>query len=561
MNLEKRYNTKKELYQIVIQEYILDSAVNKKVKIGDFYTYTVIVKILQNRNIVDLNKFLRPSLSNLYDPFLINDMNLAVSRTIEAIKNQERICIVGDYDVDGITACSMLINFFKEINIVCSYYIPRRQDGYGLSLNAIKFAIQKHAKLIITVDNGISSIDEIEFAKTFGVDVIITDHHEPIDIPNAYAVVNPKIRGSKYPFKELAGVGVAFNFLLALRKKLRGLKFFEKEPNLANYLNLVSLGTLADVAPLVDINRIFVKYGLSKTSKALDRLKAISRVEDSLSVHDVAYKIAPRINSAGRLADANLAIDLFTTSQVDKMTKIAIWLDELNSKRRALQQKILQEAKSKVADYKSYNAIVVSGKWHRGVIGIVAGNLAHIYRKPSIVISEEANPCTGSGRSVESIDLFDLIKRNDVLLEKFGGHRLAVGITLKKEYIDPLREGINKEISKLNISIYNELKVDLECDISLFDNNDFLEKLKELEPFGMNNEEPIFLVRDGILKDIQKKAYYAVLTFDFKGRIRSFVAQDFNIDSVEILKRYCVTFYITFNKSYCNFTIREIFRE
>jgi len=558
MNLEKRHNTKGELIHIIINEDF-SNIDNKKVKIGNTYTYLALINILKNRNIKDIDGFLKPSLSQLYDPFLLSDMDLAVSRTVEALKKKEHICIVGDYDVDGITACSILINFFQEIGAKVSYYIPKREDGYGLSLAAIKFANQKGAKLIITVDNGISSQDEIEFARMLGIDVIITDHHEPNTIPNAYAVVNPKMRNSKYPFSELAGVGVAFNFLLALRKTLRDRNFFTKEPNLANYLDLVSLGTLADVVPLVDVNRIFVKYGLSKSSKALDKLKAVSRISSNLSAYDVAYKIAPRINSAGRLADANLAIDLFTTTQEVKMLKIASWLDELNIKRKSLQQKILQEAKSMVGNAKYLDAIVVSGKWHRGVIGIVAGNLARFYRKPSIVISEDSYLCVGSGRSVESINLFDVIKRNENLIDKFGGHKLAVGLTLKKEHIDPLRDAVNKEVAKLKVNTQNQLKVDLACGMDLFDNSDLLDKLREFEPFGAGHEEPIFFVRNATLKDIQKKPYHNSLLFDFNGRLKSFVAYD--IDNLAINERYSVAFYITFNKTYSNFTIRDIFKE
>jgi single-stranded-DNA-specific exonuclease len=558
MNLEKRHNTKGELIHIIINEDF-SNIDNKKVKIGNTYTYLALINILKNRNIKDIDGFLKPSLSQLYDPFLLSDMDLAVSRTVEALKKKEHICIVGDYDVDGITACSILINFFQEIGAKVSYYIPKREDGYGLSLPAIKFANQKGAKLIITVDNGISSQDEIEFARMLGIDVIITDHHEPNTIPNAYAVVNPKMRNSKYPFRELAGVGVAFNFLLALRKTLRDRNFFTKEPNLANYLDLVSLGTLADVVPLVDVNRIFVKYGLSKSSKALDKLKAVSRISSNLSAYDVAYKIAPRINSAGRLADANLAIDLFTTTQEVKMLKIASWLDELNIKRKSLQQKILQEAKSMVGNAKYLDAIVVSGKWHRGVIGIVAGNLARFYRKPSIVISEDSYLCVGSGRSVESINLFDVIKRNENLIDKFGGHKLAVGLTLKKEHIDPLRDAVNKEVAKLKVNTQNQLKVDLACGMDLFDNSDLLDKLREFEPFGAGHEEPIFFVRNAVLKDIQKKPYHNSLLFDFNGRLKSFVAYD--IDNLAINERYSVAFYITFNKTYSNFTIRDIFKE
>ncbi|MGB9744418.1 MAG: single-stranded-DNA-specific exonuclease RecJ [Desulfurella sp.] len=558
MNSEKRYNTKGELVEIIINEDFCNIE-NKKVKIGNTYTYLALVRILKNRNISDIDKFLRPSLSHLYDPFLLSDMDLAVARTVRSLIAKERICIVGDYDVDGITACSILIKFFQEIGANITYYIPKREDGYGLSLSAIKYAHQKKAKLIITVDNGISSQDEIEFAKQLGIDVIITDHHEPNTVPNAYAVVNPKMKNSKYPFSELAGVGVAFNFLLALRKTLRERNFFTKEPNLANYLDLVSLGTLADVVPLVDVNRVFVKYGLSKSSKALDKLKAVSNISSNLSTYDVAYKIAPRINSAGRLADANLAIDLFTTTQEIKMLKIANWLDELNIKRKRLQQTILQEAKSIVAGAKHYDAIVVSGKWHKGVIGIVAGNLAHFYRKPSIVISEDNYLCVGSGRSIESINLFEIVKRHENLLDKFGGHKLAVGLTLKKEHIEPFREAINKEVSRLKVNASYKLRVDLSCNINIFDNIDFLENLRELEPFGAGHEEPTFFVRGGILKDIQKKPYHNILFFDFNGKSKSFVSTD--ADNLKINECYSIAFYITFNKAYYNFTIKDIFKE
>jgi len=559
MNLEKRYNISGELVEIVINDIVFNKD-NSMVKIDNEHIPLAILKILKNRNINDIHKFLKPSLAHLYDPFLLHDMDLAVHRTIRAIKNKEHICIVGDYDVDGITACSILVKFFQEINVKVSYYIPKRDDGYGLSLNAIKFANSIGATLIITVDNGISSQDEVEFAKILGIDVIITDHHEPDTIPKATAIVNPKIKNSKYPFRELAGVGVAFNFLLALRKALRERNFFTKEPNLAHYLDLVSLGTLADVVPLVDVNRVLVKHGLKKSSKALDKLKAISKITYSLNAYDVAYKIAPRINSAGRLADATLAVDLFTTTQEAKVNHIVKWLDELNVKRKALQQKILQEATYKAGNLSNYEAIVVSGKWHRGLIGIVAGNLVQIYKKPAIVISEGDLYCIGSGRSDESINLFDVIKQNERLLDKFGGHKFAVGITLKKEYIEPLRDAINKEVAKQKVNSIKKLKVDLECDIELLQNKTFLEKLKELEPFGANNEEPVFFLRNAILRDIQKNRYNAsTLLFDFGGQ-KNFFSYETNND-VKLNERYSMACKVVFNKNHYSFVIKDIFKE
>lgn len=523
--------------------------------------------ILSSRGIntqEDVHNFLFPSLSEMYDPFLLKDMDIAVSKIISSIENNRAILVVGDYDVDGVTATSLLLSFFKEIGVDARFYIPKRSDGYGLGLNAIKVAKNYNINLIITVDNGITSIDEIEFAKQMGIDVIVTDHHEPQDeLPDAYAVVNPKRADSEFPFKELSGVGVAFNLIMALRHKLRKKNYFKNtaEPNLKQYLDLVAFGTLADVVPLLDENRIYVKFGLNsrKYRPAIEELKNVAGINNKLNTHHIGFMLAPRINAAGRLYDASIAVDMFLEDDEDKVREIALHLNEINRERQKLQAAIVDDIERQIVNNNDFIAVVSNTNWHRGVIGVAASSLSHKYSKPVIIISKGKEEAVGSGRSIENVNLFDLVQKSSSMLEKFGGHKMAVGITIKNKYIENFQKKIN-EIAKDEYSTINHIKKEnVDCEVALdYFNRDLLLELSQLEPYGPANEEPSFIVKDAAVKDVKiiMDKYPKMLIDDGTNRIWMVY---FNKNAIiDTNKRYTFIFNAKINNGYDSFTVKDI---
>ncbi len=542
---------------------------NKTINIGDLKLYSATKKILNNRGLnsyKEIKNFLYPSLNNLYNPFLLEDMDIAVDRIMRAINRKEKIFIVGDYDTDGVTATSIMLKFFREIGVDADFYIPTRNDGYGLSLDAIKKAMEIQSGLIITVDNGITSIDEVEFAKIVGIDVIVTDHHEPPEnLPNAYAVVNPKRKESKFPFKELSGAGVAFNLLMALRNKLRMIDFFSNhsQPNLKKYLDLVALGTLADIVPLLDENRVCVRFGLAPDEYScigIESLKKVSGINGSLTSRNVSYSIAPRINAAGRLYDASLVVDMFMKEDADEVEEIARRLNDINNERRKLQTQIVSEIEKKI-NYLDDSVIVASGKgWHRGVIGIAANTISYKYSKPTIIISEMEKVSIGSGRSLKEIDLFSAIKEAGDLLEKFGGHKMAVGITIQNNYIESFKEKINRIVEDRygKLSLVESYDIDCEVSLDIF-NREFLQELSQLEPFGQSNSEPLFLVKHAIIKDkkLILEKYPKYLIGDNSSDIWM-ISFDREME-LKIGYMYDIVFTAGINNGYMSFNIKDAF--
>ena len=536
---------------------------------GDLTLYEITKKILKNRGVntsKDIKNFLYPSLSSLYSPFLLQDMDIAVDRLIKAIKSREKIFIVGDYDVDGVTATSIMLKFFQDIGVHANFYIPKREDGYGLSLAAIKSAHSNGATLLITVDNGITNIDEIRFAKEIGIDVIITDHHEPQDeLPNAYAIINPKRSGSKFPFKDLSGVGVAFNLLVALRNRLRKNNFFksDNEPNLKKYLDLVALGTLADIVPLLDENRVCVKFGLSNSDAScvgLEYLKRVSKINGNLTSRNVGFSIAPRINAAGRLYDASIAVDMFVKDDEDEVENIARKLDEINNERRKLQSLVVSEIEKNVAGTQQ-SVIVASGKgWHRGVVGIAASSISSKYLRPAIIISKMDGISVGSGRSVGDIDLFSAVKETGDILERFGGHKMAVGISIKNELIETFSERINDIVSEKygDYEINKTYNVDCEVSLNVF-NRHFLTELSKLEPYGHSNEEPLFFVKHTVVKDKNMilNKYPKYMLSDGTQNIWA-ISFDTKMD-LQIGNVYNIIFTAGMNNGYMSYTIKDAF--
>ncbi len=461
----------------------------------------LLAQILINKQIIkeeEISIFLNPNRNNFYDPFLMPDMEKATNRIIEAIKNKENILIYGDYDVDGITSTTVLKKFLEERGINPKYHIPNRlKEGYGLNKQAIEEIAKNGTQLMITVDCGISGVEETEFAKSLGIETIITDHHEPGDIlPNALAIIDAKIKENKYPFNQLAGVGVVFKLIQALSIKL-GLD--EKE--YLKYLDLVCLGTISDIVPLIDENRVIAKLGLKLVNVTknlgLKTLLNLSGYKTADS-NTISFGIAPRINACGRMGFENKALQLLLSNDRQEVLKLAEDLNEYNKQRQDKEKEILEQAIKQIEDNGEDNPAIILGanNWHHGVTGIVSSKITEMYFKPSILIGFEGDIGKGSGRSIQGIDLHEAILRCSNKLEKFGGHSMAIGLTVRKENFDEFKKEVNEYLKTKNIS---EIKQIIMIDVitNLKDINlQAVEELKLLEPFGEVNRMPIFCFRN-----------------------------------------------------------------
>ncbi len=462
----------------------------------------LLATVLVNRNIVkeeEIKIFLNPTRDDFHDPYLMPDMKIAVDRIIKGIKNQEKIMIYGDYDVDGITSITVLSKFFRQLGLDVGSYIPNRLDeGYGLNREAIKQIADEGYKLIITVDCGISGTEEVDYAYSLGMEVIVTDHHEPLDVlPKALAVIDCKRKDNKYPFNSLAGVGVAFKLIQAIAIKL-GLD--EKE--YLKYLDIVCIGTISDIVPLIDENRVIAKLGLKLVSQSKSpAVRALLNVAgyNEINSNTVSFGIAPRINACGRMGHERDALDLFLTENIVEANKITEKLNSYNKQRQSIEKKIFEEAIYKIEKENINNkkAIVLgSENWHHGVIGIVASKITELYFKPSILICFDGNDGKGSGRSIPGFDLHDALCKSSDYLEKYGGHEMAVGLSLKKQQFNNFKNKFEEIADKAKIDeITPVIKIDKEIklkDISI----ENVESLKLLEPYGESNKTPIFIYKN-----------------------------------------------------------------
>ena len=479
-----------------------------------------IVKILLNRGvdtIESIDRFLNVRLRNLEDPFLLINMENAVDAIIEAMNKNQVIYGFGDYDVDGTTSLSILYLFLAEVydNDKIHYIVPnRKSEGYGLNNRIIDDIKAGGGDLIITVDCGISNYDEVEYANSIGVDVVVVDHHQiPTNIPNAKAILNPYLEGNGSQFKDMAAVGVTFNLLLALRKTLRDSGFFEdrKEPDLQTYLDLVALGTVADVVPLLEENRIFVKIGFLEMAHTknhgLRALMEISGVEPPLDTTKISFKIAPRINAAGRMSDANKVVELFTTDSYEKALEIANILDEENTKRQQIERGIFQEIVSKIENqrYQGTAIIMANENWHPGVIGIVAAKIVEKYNRPTFLFSITDGIARGSSRSVNNFDLYKTLSRHEELFINYGGHKYAAGLSINMDNFDLFKEAMQKEANEFFAdpdNLLHNIKIDDILDpreISI----GYYNVIEQLSPFGMKNPQPVFGMRNLFPTDAQ----------------------------------------------------------
>lgn len=461
----------------------------------------ILATILVNRNITEkdmIEKFINPTRKDFHDPYLLPDMSKAVDRIVKAIEEKQKIMIYGDYDADGITSITVLKKFLDERNIPVKSYIPNRLDeGYGLNKNAIKGIYDAGYRLIITVDCGISGIEEIEYANSLGIETIITDHHEPAEeLPRAYAIIDAKRKDNNYPFNQLAGVGVVFKLIQAISIRL-GLE--EKE--YLKYLDLVCVGTISDIVPLVDENRVIAKLGLKliEVTKNIGLRTLIDIIGfKKIDSTAISFGIAPRINACGRMGHEQDALDLFLCEDKVKAQEIANRLNLYNKDRQSKEKEIFEQAVQKIEQEEKNKSCIILGSenWHHGIIGIVSSKVTDIYFKPSILICFEGEDGKGSGRSIPGFDLHEALTRCSQYVDKFGGHSMAIGITLKKENFENFKEEFEKYAQESNIDkIIPVIQIDEEVNLREINVED-VKSLKLLEPFGEANKTPLFLFKN-----------------------------------------------------------------
>jgi len=492
------------------------SDVNKEAQcllVKELGVHWIISSILTCRDIRtpdDARKYLYPSLHDLHNPFLMKDMLLGVNRLIQAVYNGEKIVVYGDYDADGITSVAVLVKFLRDIHADVSYYIPDRIDeGYGLNKKAIDKIMNNGAKLIITVDCGISDCDEVLYASSLGLDTVILDHHEVSNpLPKAVAAINPKRPDCSFPMKHLAAVGIVFNFLIALRGSLRKDGFWREKPypNLKEYLDLVALGTIGDICPMVDENRIFARVGLELLTEGkrvgIRALKEICGVDSqTVDSEKASFSLIPRINAAGRVGLPNDAVELLLCDEIDTTRELALKLDNYNRRRRVLERNILEEIIEdieKTMDDQNRTAFVMaSEKWHPGVIGIVASRIADRYDRPAILISLKNGIGKGSGRSISTFNIYQGLKECADYLISYGGHRYAAGISIMEEDIEQFANMLDV-IVRENVQQSNFISatfIDAQCHLNDI-THELLSQMELLAPFGSKNPEPVLCVRN-----------------------------------------------------------------
>ena len=463
----------------------------------------LLATILVNKNITtqkEIEEFLNPTRNDFFDPFLINDMDIAVERIRKAIETQEKVIIYGDYDVDGITSITVLKSFLKDVGLDVDYYIPNRlEEGYGLNKNAIDEIAKNKYTLMITVDCGISAIEEVNYANSLGIEVIVTDHHEPgEELPKALAVIDNKRKDSKYPFRELAGVGVAFKVSQALAQSMN-----VKEEEYLKYLDIVCVGTISDIVPLISENRVITKLGIKLLKQTRNTgLKAIinSSGYSQINSTTISFGVAPRINACGRMGKAEQALKLLLSKDIYEVNKLTQELNNYNRERQEIEKEIFESVLNKIEqnNLDKNRTIVVGGEgWHHGVIGIVSSKITEKYFKPSILLSfEEDGTGKGSGRSIPGFDLHEALMKCENCLEKFGGHSMAVGLTLKKDKFEQFYDEFEKvaEENKTE-NIVPIINVDAKIELNEIDKT-VVEDLKQLEPFGEANKMPVFALKN-----------------------------------------------------------------
>jgi len=472
---------------------------------GELNIHPILAQLLVQRGVNTFDEakhFFRPSLNDLHDPFLMKDMDKAVERISNAILNKEKILVYGDYDVDGTTAVSLVYTFLHNQYVNVGYYIPDRyKEGYGISLQGIDYAKENGYSLIIALDCGIKSIDKIDYANTLGVDFIICDHHRPgSELPNAIAVLDPKRADCDYPYKELSGCGVGFKLIQAIAQQ-KGILF----EDLTQYLDLVAVSIAADIVPITGENRILAFYGLKLLNEnPRPGFKAILELsnfkKDEITVNDVVFLIAPRINAAGRIESGKSAVDLLVSKNDNVAGLLGDGINEHNLKRKDLDSSITEHALQLIEESEDHkyrkSTVLYNSAWHKGVIGIVASRLTEKYYRPTIVLTksnDENNMVSGSARSVKDFDVYNAIESCSDLLEQFGGHMYAAGLTMKEENVEEFIQRFEEVVSSTIEDRMLVREVEIDAELNLNDiNQKFFNILKQFAPFGPGNMSPIF---------------------------------------------------------------------
>lgn len=456
--------------------------------------------VLLQRGISDFDgakKYFRPSLDDLHDPFLMKDMDKAVARLQRAVHAHERILIYGDYDVDGTTAVALVYSYIRRFHRECAVYIPDRyKEGYGVSLAGVEYAEENGYTLIIALDCGIKSLDLVRVARSKGIDFIICDHHLPGEsIPDAVAVLDPKRRDCSYPCKELSGCALGFKLLQAYARAHRD------ETELFDFLDLVAVSIASDIVPIVDENRVLTYHGLRKLNDqpmaGLKALKEISGVKTELDVNGIVFTLSPRINAAGRIAHGSAAVDLLVAETEEESLTLAEKLDLNNQMRREVDSTITEEALAMIRNsdstHQRKSTVLFKDDWHKGVIGIVAARCIEKYYRPTIILTESDDKITGSARSVNGFDLYQAISECGDLLEKFGGHKYAAGLTMEKRNLEAFRQRFEQVVAaRLTTEMLTPV-VEIDCMLPLDAvNSKFVNVLKQMGPFGPENAQPVF---------------------------------------------------------------------
>jgi len=464
-----------------------------------------LANLMVQRNITtpdEANAFFNPSLEYLHDPFLMKDMNIAVDRLSTAIKKNEKILVYGDYDVDGTTAVALVYSFLKEQYSNVEYYIPDRyKEGYGVSYEGLDFANDNNCRLVITLDCGIKATEKILYARAKGLDVIVCDHHYPgEEIPKALAVLDPKQPGCTYPYKELSGCGVGFKLIHAY-SKIHGIPFSA----IAHYLDLVAVSIASDIVPITGENRVLAYYGLKQLNESpRTGLKEIIKEADinkALTIEDVVFKIGPRINAAGRMETGGRAVELLISNDSKIATGISKEINNYNNERRSVDRIITNEAMRMISDdQRTTNAkttVLFNPSWKKGVIGIVASRLIETYYRPTVILTESNGFATGSARSVQGYDLYQAIEACSDLLESFGGHMFAAGLTLRKENIKPFIERFEEYVKSTITEDQMQPRIFIDTEIAFSEiNEEFFRIMSLFQPFGPENMPPIFVSRN-----------------------------------------------------------------
>jgi single-stranded-DNA-specific exonuclease len=535
----------KSRYQWHINNSITEDIISQYPEINP-----IIIQLLWNRDIksnLDIDNFINSDYHDLLNPFLILDMQKSIDRIIQALKNKERVVIFGDYDADGVTGSTILYQALKttflalhqqgkfnlstsldkEVDNFIKVYIPdRHKEGYGLKDSGVNYILESEAKLVLTVDCGVRSKEEIKAIQGAGIDVIVIDHHSvPEEMPPAFGIIVPKRKGDPYPFKELCGAGLAFKVITALLSEARTQVGYDFIP--LGYekwlLDLAAIGTIADMVPLVGENRIIVRYGLYVLGKTrnlglkslMDNIGIVTEVDEidgidtnTISVYSVGFQIAPRINAAGRIAHANQAFQLFTTEVKDEAVKLAEELQILNDNRKSLTENILKEVEERISQYENIEnqALIFEGdkNWSIGVLGIVASRLVEKYYRPVILYQEQSHHCVASARSIPEFDISKTVQDMESMLISGGGHSQAAGITFDNHSKDEIKEFFRSQIrEKVDINNLHPYKnVDMEIQAQDID-WDLYDAFYKLAPFGMGNSTPIFLVKKLRILDIK----------------------------------------------------------